>query len=326
MIEDTEKIVQEYLLEPRLTKRDKILEKYHKKLMIKLNSMFHERPHLKEICQQKDNQLVLSCFTKYDFEAVSPTDNDDTKLNDIKCVFRCCGHNLTYLNIQKYPYSEILSLINVNCTNLKELVVKFIEIEDEDFKNVFSHMHKLERLIITLDCGILTLPLTWVSSLKKIAETLKDLHLECESKEEVFLPDKLSLVFPILITLERLHVYGFQLSPSLVKSIGEIESLNVLELFPRDNYSSNYEKTDMTTIGNLKNLETLDVTWNWGITDEFLINLCENSKKLKHLRILGREITNDGISAVKSLSQLEWFSLGVDTPDEENELIIDQSS
>lgn len=112
--------------------------------------------------------------------------------------------------------------------------------------------------------------------------------------------------------MERLHVYGFQLTRKVIHSIGNIKNLTVLELFPPDYYDMTEEKKNLSSIANLTNLKTLDITWNYGFGDQFFIDLCNNSKQLQYLRIICPKITDDGLDAVNKLSQLEWFSYDSD--------------
>ncbi|XP_044006116.1 uncharacterized protein LOC122851132 [Aphidius gifuensis] len=326
MIEDAEKSVNDYMRDSRRDK-GKTLKKQYKKLMCEMGSLFYKRPQLEKICKDRESELVLSCFTKYKFKA---TDDDDEKPNDLIYILNCFGYNLTSLNVDNYPFSKVMPLINNNCPGLKELVVEFEEINDQDFENVFSNMHKLEKLMITWDCGKLTLPMTLVKTLEQVGGTLKKLYLLCRSKDEVFLPDSWASMSSQLIALERLNLYGFQLSQTLIDSIGEIPNLTNLETFPRDDYPMDNKKINMSPIVNLKHLEGFNINWDWGVTDEFLINLCNNSKKLQNLRFLGTNITDNGMSALNNLSELKRFSLklnclGSGSTEKTNKYITDES-
>lgn len=64
-------------------------------------------------------------------------------------------------------------------------------------------------------------------------------------------------------------------------------------------------------IGKLKNLKKLHLSSNYGIKDDFLINLCNNAEKLKDLRIVGKDITNIGMSAIGNLGRLKFFEIGL---------------
>lgn len=48
MIEKTEKIVVDCMLDPRIQRREKILTAHHKKLMIKMEPLFQGQTYLKE--------------------------------------------------------------------------------------------------------------------------------------------------------------------------------------------------------------------------------------------------------------------------------------
>lgn len=84
-------------------------------------------------------------------------------------------------------------------------------------------------------------------------------------------------------------------------------------------------RISMYPIGNLKNLESLTINCNVGVRDEFLINLCNNARKLTRLRIFGRDITDTGMRAIKNLEQLERFDTCMLFDDAQNELITDES-
>lgn len=146
------------------------------------------------MCKQRENQLVLSCFTEYEFNELFPRDFDNQKLYYIKFVLNRCGYNLTYLNVENFPRSSVMPLINMNCPNLKQLFVAFESMNDKDFENVFSNMNCLEKLMIKWNCHNLTLPLTLLKSLKKAVAILKELFLICESVEYVYLPASITPV------------------------------------------------------------------------------------------------------------------------------------
>lgn len=87
-------------------------------------------------------------------------------------------------------------------------------------------------------------------------------------------------------------------------------------------------KISMYPIGYLKNLKKLDIQSNYGVTDEFLINLCNHAKELTRLLIIGKHITDSGIIAINNLEQLEDFNLGLTLNNPrftKNKLITDES-
>ncbi|XP_044009757.1 uncharacterized protein LOC122853384 [Aphidius gifuensis] len=321
MIEDTEKFLKNHRIDA-----EKELEEQHKKLMIEMHLLFHERPQLKKICENRSSQLVLSCFTKYNFQKKSYLPRDDLlDLGDLKYIIQSFGYNLTYLNVTSYPFSQIMPLININCPGLKQLYVEFKEINDQDFENVFSNMHKLKELRVTWNCKNSALPMTLVKSLEQVGETLKFLHFSCYEKKATFLPDSLASVLPRLIALEEFTVYNFHLSAPLVQSLGETKNLIRLLFLPPTKYPIINEKIDMYPIGNLKNLGLLAIRWDWGGTDEFLINLCNNSKELRDINIAGTNITDDGMIAINNLRHLTYLNLGLLRLKKTNNFITDKS-
>ncbi|XP_044009753.1 uncharacterized protein LOC122853381 [Aphidius gifuensis] len=310
-----------------LLSRRKKLKAHYKKVMLKWYiPIFWKEPRLETIiCRNKE--LVLSCFTEYSLPCWSLNKNDDERLNDLKYVIEFCGYNLTSLNVDKHPFSTVMPLINNNCPGLKELVVEFKEIKDEDFENVFSNMPKLEKLEVTWKCKNSALPMTLVKSLEQVGGTLKQLYLSCRSEDEVFLPDSLASVFTRFIALERLYVNGFQLSQPIIQSIGEIKNLTSFKLLPLRDHPMINKKISMSPIGNLINLESLDICWDCGDADELLINLGDNAKQLQKLDMLVTNLTDNGMIAVKKMSQLRWLTLGkrLDTLKKTNNFITDKS-
>ncbi|XP_044004035.1 uncharacterized protein LOC122849404 [Aphidius gifuensis] len=228
---------------------------------------------------------------------------------------------------EKYPFSQIMPFITTNCHNLKELLLQFKEFENQDFENVFYNMCHLEILRIHWQCKNSTLPLTLVKSLEEVRRTLKELCLSRNQNEKYLgLPDSLALVFPQLITLNKLKLINFEPSQSLVESIGEIKNLVHLRFMCSWlNNHSVFDKTiNMYPIGNLQHLETLYIDYDCGVTDEFFINLCNNAKKLKHLDVIGKNITDNGMIALNNLKQLESLKFNLNGL-EKNDFITDQS-
>ncbi|XP_044003449.1 uncharacterized protein LOC122849006 [Aphidius gifuensis] len=237
-----------------------------------------------------------------------------------------CGRKLTYLNVKKYPISQIMPIINANCPNLETLYIKFKEIMSQDFENCFSNMFHLKTLTIVWECKNSTLPMTLAKSFEKIRKTLRVLYLLCTlERSDIFSPDSLALVFPRLTGLNCLTIRNFELSQLFLQSIGEIKNLADLRLHPfwPKKHPMFDTKINMYPIGNLQNLEKLRIDCDYGVEDEFLTNLCNNAKKLRNLQIVGTHITDIGMRAIDNLQELVNFNLGLRT--ETNELITDES-
>ncbi|XP_044014107.1 uncharacterized protein LOC122856497 [Aphidius gifuensis] len=202
----------------------------------------------------------------------------------------------------------------------------------QDFENVFSNMLHLRDLTIKWQCENSTLPMTLAKSLEQIGGTLKSLELSCPlDRYDIFLPDSLASVFPRLIALEFLCIRNLGLSQLLLQSIGEMKNLVDLRLmlaWEKDHPMID-KKVNMYPIGNLKNLEKLFISCDYGVRDEFLINLCNNAKKLRILDIIGTNITDIGMSAIDNLQELKFFFLGLydifGQQSEKNEYITDES-
>ncbi|XP_044017012.1 uncharacterized protein LOC122858284 [Aphidius gifuensis] len=301
--------------------------------MIRIAPLFASQPRLKKICKDWANDFLPSCFTEYSFKS----DGNETvnelheKANDLKYLINLCGTNLTRLNVRRYLISQMMPIINANCPNLWDLASGFEEIMSQDFENCFSNMPKLTMLKIDWKCKNSTLPMTLAKSLEKVGETLTNLELVCRLQgNDLFSPDSLASVFPRLIVLKRLEIDGFGLSQLLLQSIGEIKNLAYLTLsfcWPK-NHPMLDTRINMYPIGNLKNLEKLHIECDYGVRDEFLINLCNNAKKLTDLSITGTNITDIGMSAINNLEQLKGFNLCLfkyHGPSNKNEFITDES-
>ncbi|XP_044014172.1 putative RNA-binding protein EEED8.10 [Aphidius gifuensis] len=292
--------------------------------MIQMRPLFALQPTLESICNDRRAQLINSAFTIYRFTPPYEFSiNELQKLaDDLKCTFHLWGHNLKELYIRDYPY-QILQTINTICPNLKKLWLDMEELDSEDCENAFSNMAHLEELEITWSSKNSTLPTSLIKSIEQVGGTLKSLRLINVSEADRRLPDSFVSVFPRLIVLEYLYLYGFgDLNQALIQSIAEIESLVDLELIPI--WVEDLQST-MNPIGNLKNLKRLNIRTDCGVTDEFLINLGNNAKNLNELTIDGTSITDRGIMALNKCTQLEILGLNSRPSTKNNEFITDQS-
>ncbi|XP_044019667.1 uncharacterized protein LOC122860076 [Aphidius gifuensis] len=319
-------------------KKEKLMAHYDM-LMFEMDHQFRVHPHFEKLCEDFRNKFVSSSFTTYIFhDSHYDEDYDEdyyhSERNDLKYVIDLCGPKLTCLDVTSYPNSQIMPLINNNCPNLKQLRLRFKRIESEDFRNVFSNMINLKGLRIQWECENSTLPMTLVESLEQVGGTLKYLFLRNNLKQnDISLPDSLAWIFPKLVALEELGIFGFGLSQPLLQSIGKIENLVNLRLgpYPENTYPVFDKNITMYPIGNLKTLKILRIGWNCGVTDEFLINLCNNAKQLQRLSIIGTNITDKGIIAFRKLRQLEYLDFclidiySADVIEKKNEFITDKS-
>ncbi|XP_044004462.1 uncharacterized protein LOC122849735 [Aphidius gifuensis] len=313
---------------------------YEKKLkaesdlrMIRMAPLFVSQPRLEKICKDRGNQFLSSCFTRYTFNSKRNDSVNEIreKANDLEYLLNLCGSNLTCLNVKQYPTSQIMPIINANCSNLESLYARFKEIMSQDFENCFSNMSQLKYLTIHWECENSTLLMTLVKSLEQIGGTLKSLEFACTLEiNKIFLPDPLASVLPRLTALNRLVISNVELSQLLLQSIGEIKNLTDLMLM--SSRSKNHPILDtrinMYPIGYLKNLEKLYILSDYGVRDEFLINLCNNAKRLRILNITGTNISDIGMRAINELEQLEEFDLGLIDCDPllgKNQFITDES-
>lgn len=107
-----------------------------------------------------------------------------------------------------------------------------------------------------------------------------------------------------------------------------MKNLNDLSLaaFRPKNHIMFDSRINMYPLGNLKNLKSLSITCNFGVTDEFLINLSKNAKQLEILSVSGTYITDVGLSAINNLEQMKNFDLGLSVLRiNKNEFITDES-
>ncbi|KAF7996151.1 hypothetical protein HCN44_011057 [Aphidius gifuensis] len=302
--------------------------------MIRTSPLFASQPRLERICKDWKNDVLSSSFRKYTFRS---NENDSVnkiheKIYDLKYLLKLCGFNLTSLDLSCYPNSKLMPIINANCPKLLNLSFRFKEIISQDFENCFSNMYNLHMLSIYWKCEE-TLPMTLAKSLEQIGETLEVLKLSCCLQgNDLFSPDSLAPVFPRLIVLKRLEIYKFGLSQLLIQSISEIKNLRDLSL--RSRWPKNHPMFDtrinMYPIGNMKNLWSLDIDCDYGVRDEFLINLCNNAKKLVLITVTGTNITDIGMSAINNSEQLHHFDLGLAfsyfvPKSSKNEFITDES-
>lgn len=302
------------------------------RIMMRMQPLFAFQPKFKTVCEKSKNHLIDSYFKSYTFYV----NDDDLSVNkihdeveDLKYTISICGGTLTSLYLKGYPFSDIMPLIKTNCPNIEELYLKFKDIKDEHFDNVFFNMSHLRELMIKWECDNSTIPITLIESLKQVGETLKFLQFLGDSSKKNYscLPDELASVFPKLTALEVLSIHDFDQNQLLFQSIGEITSLvsftfssNALMEDPK------FNKTyDMYPIGNLKNIKYLYIHMDYGVTDEFLINLSNNAKKLEDLVIVGTNITDNGILAINNFKELEMFSLRLNQYKKRNEFITDKS-
>ncbi|XP_044001325.1 uncharacterized protein LOC122847593 [Aphidius gifuensis] len=200
-----------------------------------------------------------------------------------------------------------MPLINNNCPNVETLFLGFKEIETQDFNNVFSNMSHLKSLSIKWLCEYSTLPISLVESLEQVSGTLESFYLDCHSrKNDLCLPHSLASVFLGFVVLKNFRITRFELNQLLLESISQMQ--NLVELFflcEWKEYQIVRNKINMYPIGNLKNLERLIISFDCGVTDEFLINLSNNAKKLNYVSINSTHITDVGRNALNNLKELK---------------------
>ncbi|XP_044019257.1 uncharacterized protein LOC122859640 [Aphidius gifuensis] len=305
---------------------EKLTTQYDRR-MIHMRQLFAGLPRFEKICENQLNNFVDSCCKEYVFEYEDEDEDEDKdkdeceyeyeyedeykyeninesheKVIDLKYIINLCGYILTDLDIEDYPFSEIMPLINNNCPNLEALKLAFKEIKSQDFNNVFSNMSHLNALVIIWRCEYSTLPISLVESLEHVGATLELFLLKCYSKKNSFcLPHSLASVFRGFVVLKKLCMVGFEITQPILESIGQMPNLVTLTfVFYWKEHQMLRNKINMYPIGNLKNLEHLDINFDYGVTDEFLINLCNNAKKLNFLSIATTHITDNGIKALNN--------------------------
>ncbi|XP_044010272.1 uncharacterized protein LOC122853929 [Aphidius gifuensis] len=258
-----------------MTEKCEKISEQRKIRMKRMKPLFASQPRLQMICRDWHNGFLDSGFTTYIFYGATVISFKRQEI-DLKYVINLCGYNLTELrlydyhgglHVDEYPCSQLMPLIKSNCFNLTKLVLRFKEMESNDCDNVFSNMSHLEELSIYRECENSTLPMTLIKSLEHVCETLKTLVIICH-------PEPLS--------------YPYQVPVSSVSSVLSPETEALL-----------------TVISSMKNLESTTIRLDYGFTDEFFINLINNSKNLKNLNICGSNITDKGLIAIDKLHQLK---------------------
>ncbi|XP_044010309.1 uncharacterized protein LOC122853964 [Aphidius gifuensis] len=257
------------------------------KRMMRMQPLFASQPRLEMICKDWSNDFVDSGFTSYAFRMIETTESFKNKEDDLKYLINLCGYNLTELQLYDYPSSQIMPLIKSKCFNLTKLVLRFKQVESKDFDNVFSNMSQLETLNIYWQCENVALPMTLIKSLEQVPETLK--------------------------------ILGIVSEPERFSDPEDVPASSVTSVLSPETEAL------MTVISNMKNLESVTIKLDYGFTDEFFINLINNSKNLKLLNVRASNITDKGLIAVNNLHQLEYFDLGLIETDSENKFITDQS-
>lgn len=290
-----------------------------------LRPLFDSEPKFERICKNWNNRLVDSGFELY--SVCNEYTMHEIIEDDVKYTINLCGYTLTRLNIHNYPFSDIMPLIKNNCPNLKNIFLKFIKIESNDFENVFSNMCHLEKLTIKWEYKDSTLPLTLVKSLEQVNKNLIDLTLSSELQENnPGLTDSLASVFPKLTALKNLTITGFDLSQPLIESIGKMKNLNYSHLLgPKISNPMFNKKINMYPIGNLESLQVLYISRNHAVTDELLFNFGNDAKNIKFIEIDGTNITDNGIIALNNINQLESFKLTLYNQKKSNTFITDKS-
>lgn len=81
----------------------------------------------------------------------------------------------------------------------------------------------------------------------------------------------------------------------------------------------------MTTIVKMKNIKTLVIHLDHGVTDGFLITLIDNAEQLMSLSINGSNITDTGIKALNNSKSLQYVSFELFLTKSENKFITDES-
>lgn len=301
-------------------------------IMTRMQPLFACQPKLVTVCQESKNHFIRSSFKYYKLKKNDDSSDEEfhNEIENFKYTISLCGYNLTSLNLTGYLFSDLMPLIKTNCLNVETLELKFKEMKDEHFEDVFNNMSYLRILTIKLEGGgIPTIPIALINSLKEVGGTLKYLHLSAHMSQTnyTFLPDEMADAFTKLTVLEKLEICNFDQNQVIFESIGKMKSLIYIilsfnALMKDPNFNKKY---DMYPIGNLKNLKKLCIDMDYGVTDDFLINLCNNAKKLVHLIIVGTHITDTGMVAFNRLTKLGFLFLSLRQYEKKNEFLTDKS-
>ncbi|XP_044019668.1 uncharacterized protein LOC122860078 isoform X1 [Aphidius gifuensis] len=298
-------------------------------ILERLEPILINQPQLNRICQNTNNSFVKSGFLEYVFSTECYNESINEETNDLEYLINLCGSKLLQLHAPGYTNSKIMQSIKNTCTRLQAITLCFREMNSNDFINVFDNIQNLRILRINWGCVNSTLPMTLVRSLESLVGSLKHLQLNRTHADDIFLPDSLASVFHQLTVIDKLYVAYFGLSQIIIQSISGMINLTDINIFffKLNNHPLFDENIDMYPIGNLKNLKSLHLYCDYGITDRFLINLCNNAKELTDLNIIGTNISDNGMMAINNLKHLKIMNLNLEKFRFEsiNKLITDQS-
>ncbi|XP_044012386.1 uncharacterized protein LOC122855236 [Aphidius gifuensis] len=307
-----------------LSERKKKIQEQRKIRMKRMKPLFATQPRLQMICRDFNNNFLDSGFTSYVFCDVTAMSLKRKEI-DLKYLMNLCGYNLTELDLDDYhgglfaddyPCDQIMPLIKSNCFNLKKLVLRFKEVESNNFDNVFSNMNHLEELSIYWLWVNSTLPMTLIKSLEHVRETLKTLVILCQPyRVSSVLSPETEALMTVISNMKNLEFatikldYGFtdELFINLTNNSKDLEFLKLC--------GSNITDKGLIAVNNLHQLKTFDLglgetnSENKFITDQSI--QCLFNKEMSSLDISNcTQVTNSSIiELVKNSPSLETLHI-----------------
>jgi hypothetical protein len=233
-------------------------------------------------------------------------------LSKLKCL---------YISTDTFTNTGLSSIAKL--INLEELDISFLEY-DVDL-SLLNSLSKLRRIELAFKRVSKPSPDVHIGSLTNLPE-LEFLH--------IFVVDNGITGFSDLKNLQSIEIadYGFRLTGSNVNSIFKLKNLESLRLWsgislhspisisPLSDlpslselhfYDSGITDSNLAVIADLKNLQTLSLSFGMGwsqFTDEGLSHL-KKLPKLKHLILSGTSTTDAGLANIGDLIELESLFL-----------------
>ncbi|KAF7996843.1 hypothetical protein HCN44_002489 [Aphidius gifuensis] len=265
-----------------------------------------ERPKVAQVCKKWKEALPYSwsnnvqkleyLYWKYDRDE---TEQTNKKSRCLKRLINQCGRYLTELDIIGYGNSNIMPLIKKTCPQIVSLRLRFANVKNVHFKNAFSNMSSLQSLKIIFQCNS-SIPTELINSLIDVADTLNHLAFFnwriTRRNEEI--PNIFTSVLSQLNALEYFDLFGY------------LNDVNRPLFYAAPMNADVFHQDDLIPLryeGRFGEAEYINDTDNDGVTDDFLINVANNFRKLETLKIWGFQVTDIGIIALthkKSLRQL----------------------
>lgn len=248
----------------------------------------------------------------------------------LRKVLLRCGRFLNEINLSHTSHSlnqSTLTVISKLCPNLQTIDVTALVISASGICSLTSNCHNIVNFSIGRSTRICDTDLKQLFAgnpklqyLKVVANTMSGeclSHLPVNAIEEVILERCQEIqeryLLEALTKFEKLRSFSFRtcvwyMYNNVVETIGmHFKTLRSLEI------SGVYEfisAANMIYITQLTNLETLNLSWNFAVTDKLLIQLTTKCLQLTDVNISGcRYVRSVGLTAITTLPKLEKLKI-----------------